>query len=74
MYDADSSGAVAPHTDFVSRRTVRGLFSRYTKVRVETKNFDEIRFRRRLIVPRSRVLGSPLERWLGLDLYVVAQR
>ena len=74
MYDADSTGAVAPHTDFVSRRTVRTLFSRFTKVRIETRNFDDIRWRRRVIVPRSRVLGSPLERWLGLDLYIVAQR
>jgi SAM-dependent methyltransferase len=74
MYDANSEGTVAPHTDFVSRRRVRSLFRRYAKVRIETRNFDDIRLRRRLVIPRSRVLGSPLERWLGLDLYVVARR
>ena len=74
MYDANSEGTVAPHTDFVSRRTVRRLFSRFAAVRIETRNFDDIRLRRRLIISRSRALGSPLERWLGLDLYVVARR
>jgi SAM-dependent methyltransferase len=74
MYDANSEGTVAPHTDFVSRRRVRSLFRRYAKVRIETRNFDDIRLRRRLVIPRSRVLGSPIERWLGLDLYVVARR
>jgi SAM-dependent methyltransferase len=74
MYDANSAGTVAPHTDFVSRRTVRRLFSRFAAVRIETRNFDDIRLRRRLVVSRSRALGSPLERWLGLDLYIVARR
>jgi len=74
MYDANSSGAAAPHTEFVSRRAVRSLFSQYAEVRIETRNFDDIRIRRRLVIPRSRALGSPLERWLGLDLYVVARR
>lgn len=74
LYDANSSGAAAPHTDFVSRRTARHLFDDYGRVRIETRNFDDIRLRRRLVVPRSRVLGSPLERWLGLDLYIVARR
>jgi SAM-dependent methyltransferase len=74
MYDANSEGTVAPHTDFVSRRTVRRLFSRFADVRIETRNFDDIRLRRRLVVSRSRALGSPLERWLGLDLYIIARR
>jgi SAM-dependent methyltransferase len=74
LYDANSSGAAAPHTEFVSRRMVRQLFNRYTDVRIETRNFDDIRLRRRRVMPRARVLGSPLERWLGLDLYVVARR
>jgi len=74
MYDANSKGTVAPHTDFVSRRTVRSLFSRFASVRIETRNFDDIRVRRRLVISRSRALGSPLERWMGLDLYIVARR
>lgn len=74
MYDSNSSGAAAPHTDFVSRRMVRDLFGKYRQVRIETQNFDNVRVRRRLLIPRGRLLGSPLAHWLGLDLYVVALR
>lgn len=74
MYDADSSGAAAPHTDFVSRRDVRHLFRNFAEVRIDTRNFDDLAVRGRVLIPRMRLLGSPLERWLGLDLYVVARR
>jgi SAM-dependent methyltransferase len=74
MYDADTSGAAAPHTDFVSRRTLRELFARYAETRIETRNFDNIHLSSRIVIPRRWVLGSPLERWWGLDLYVVARR
>ena len=74
MYDTDSSGAAAPHTDFVSRRMVRHLFGRFAEVRIETRNFDDIRVRRRILVPRARLLGSILAGRYGLDLYVVARR
>jgi SAM-dependent methyltransferase len=74
LYDSDSSGAAAPHTDFVSRRMVHNLFGRYAEVRIETRNFDDIRLRRRILVPRARVLGSILEQRYGLDLYIVARR
>ena len=74
MYDADSSGAAAPHTDFVSRRDVRQLFRNYAEVRIDTKNFDDLAVRGRILIPRKRILGSPLERWFGLDLYIVARR
>lgn len=74
LYDTNSSGAAAPHTDFVSRRMVRALFGRYAEVRIRARNFDDIRVRRRIVVPRARVLGSILEQRYGLDLYVVARR
>lgn len=74
LYDADSSGATAPHTDFVSRTTVRHLFRQFAELLIDTRNFDDVRIRGRTLIPRKRVLGSPLERWLGLDLYIVAQR
>ena len=70
LYDANG----VPHTDFVSRRMVRGLFSNYAGVRIETQNLDDVRIRRRRVIPRRRVLGTPLAHWLGLDLYIVASR
>jgi SAM-dependent methyltransferase len=74
LYDSDLSGAVAPHTEFVTRQEVRRLFGRYSAVEIETRNLEEIRVRGRTLVPRMRLLGSRLERRFGLDLYVVAQR
>lgn len=74
LYDSDLSGAVAPHTEFVSRQMVQRLFGRYSAVEIETRNLEEIRVRGRTLVPRLRLLGSRLERRFGLDLYVVAQR
>lgn len=75
-YDVNSSGEPAPHTDFVSRSDVRRLFARFQSITIETRNFDDLRLRLRgrILVPRRWFLGSPIERWLGLDLYVVARR
>jgi SAM-dependent methyltransferase len=74
MYDTNSSGTAAPHTDYVSRRDAADLFGRFTEVEVRARNFDDLRVIGRRGIPRHRILGSPLERWLGLDLYVVATR
>jgi SAM-dependent methyltransferase len=74
MYDSDTSGTPAPHTDFVSRAMVRRYFRRYAAVRIETRNFDDLRLLGRTVIPRRRLLGSLLERRFGLDLYVIARR
>lgn len=73
-YDRHSSGAAAPHTDFVSRRDVRHLFRHYSDVRIDTRNFDDQAINGRILIPRKLILGSPLERFFGLDLYIVARR
>lgn len=74
LYDRDSSGEAAPHTDFVSRRAARRLFDGFSTVRVDIQNFDTYAFcRGRLVVPREKLLGS-LGRLLGLDLYIVAKK
>lgn len=74
MYDSDSAGTVAPHVDYVSRREIADLFGDFAEVEVKAKNFDDLRVLGRRGIPRRRILGSPLERRLGLDLYVVATR
>ena len=73
LYDADSNGRSAPFTEYVSRRQARDLFQRFAKTEITTRNFDDLAIRGRRIAPRTRLLGSTLERLLGLDLYVVAQ-
>ncbi|MEK6192266.1 MAG: class I SAM-dependent methyltransferase [Chloroflexota bacterium] len=74
MYDSNSSGTVAPHTEYASRHEVADLFGQYSAVEVRARNFDDLRFLGRRVIPRHRILGSPLEAWLGLDLYIVARR
>jgi len=74
LYDSNSSGTVAPHTDYVSRRDVADLFGHFTTAEVRARNFDDLRIMRRRVIRRHRILGSWLEARLGLDLYIVATR
>lgn len=72
MYDVNSRGEAAPHTDYVSRREVRRLFSSFSRTRVDSQNMDPlILLRGRVVIPRHRLLGT-LGRVVGLDLYVEA--
>jgi hypothetical protein len=77
MYDANSAGDAAPHTDFVSRGEVRRLFFGFSRISVESQNFDPLRVPflrgRGVTIPRERLLGN-VARVLGLDLYVHAYR
>ena len=69
LYDADESGAAAPHTDFVSWRDAKRLFRRFRRVRIDVQNFDGYRYglRRDLFL-------SNVARIVGLDLYITADK
>ena len=76
LYDTNTAGEAAPHTDFVSRRDARELFGAFSNVRVESQNFDALTptvVGRTLTIPRKRLLGN-LGRVLGLDLYIHARK
>ena len=74
VYDANSVGEAAPHTDFVSRSDVRKLFSRFSKIRIDNQNFDAyVLLRGRIVIPREWLLSN-FGRVLGTDLYVVAKK
>ena len=74
LYDTNSSGAAAPHTDFVSRSDVRRLFGRFSQIRIDSQNFDTyVLLRSRIVIPREKLLNN-LGRALGTDLYVVAKK
>jgi SAM-dependent methyltransferase len=74
VYDVNLRGEPAPHTDFVSRGDVRRIFRAFSKIRVESQNFEGYAlFKGRVVVPRERVLSN-LGRLLGLDLYIVATK
>jgi SAM-dependent methyltransferase len=73
-YDQNLEDEPAPHTDFTSRREARRLFGGFSHVDIDGRNFDDLRFRRWLLMARDRVLRTPLPRVLGLDLYIVARK
>ena len=67
-YDTNAAGDAAPHTDYVTRAQARTLFGAFSRVRVDARNFDSLPY-----IPRRLLLGN-IDRLLGLDLYVVADR
>lgn len=69
MYDVNSAGNAAPHTDFVSVRQARRLFSSFRSVRVQRRNVSSIPH-----VPAARrfALATRIDQLVGLDLYVRA--
>jgi SAM-dependent methyltransferase len=76
MYDSNSAGEAAPHTDFVSRRDVRRLFGAFSTVEIDSQNFDALTpavAGWTLTIPRERLLGN-VGRLLGLDLYIHAHK
>jgi SAM-dependent methyltransferase len=70
-YDANTAGEAAPHTDFISRRSLRHLCRRFSRFSAQTENidtgapFDKSGSRREL-------LKTLWPRLCGLDLYATA--
>lgn len=76
MYDVNTEGEAAPHTDYVSRSDVRRLFRAFSSVSIDVQNFDPLTLpfsRGRVSVPRERLLGNAAH-VLGLDLYIHARK
>jgi len=71
-YDTNAAGDAAPHTDFVTRRWLRGVLRDlgYSSIRVHARNWDDAYVRGRFL-PRTAMLGT-VDRVAGLDLYVTA--
>lgn len=71
-YDRDSSGAAAPHTDFISRVSLRSLCAAFPGFECRLENIDQERpFADR---SRAQLLGTSLPAEIGLDLYATAVR
>jgi ubiquinone/menaquinone biosynthesis C-methylase UbiE len=71
LYDTSEDGSAAPHTDFVSAREVRRLFKRFSRVKIDIRNFDNYSIGGKFLLKREWVLNN-LARFLGLDLYIMA--
>jgi len=72
-YDKNQKGEAAPHTDYVSRAQARELFRGYSKVRIESQNFNDVVYKGKVLVPREPLLNN-LGRVMGADLYITATK
>jgi len=71
-YDAGAEGNGAPHTDWVSTRSLRYLCREFSAFTATVENIaQEIPF----VWPRrDKLLKTPLPRLVGLDIYVTATK
>jgi len=69
-YDKNIAGEGAPHTDWISKASLRDFCSEFTKIDMRVENFDEMFAGR--FWSRKRVLMSKIPQIWGLDLYVSA--
>lgn len=71
-YDANSEGCCAPHTDWISIRSLENYCNRFSKFDARLENIaQESPF---FMIPRSKLLKTPLPRFMGLDLYATATK
>ena len=74
LYDADSAGEAAPHTEFVSPSEARKLFHAFSHIEIDIQNFDEYDLPYGFAVIRRTWLLNNVARFLGLDLYITAHK
>lgn len=74
LYDTNSKGEAAPHTDYVSPLEVRSLFRNFQSLRIEQQNFDEYTLTRHRLGLRREWALKTLAAFAGLDLYIVATK
>jgi SAM-dependent methyltransferase len=71
LYDANADGREAPFTEFVSKKRVKNVFRKFSKLSIQCENFDSISIGGKTILPRKWFLNNAA-RVVGLDVYVVA--
>lgn len=71
-YDTGSDGVAAPHTDWISVRSLRDYCKEFSQFSAKIENIDqEVPFHKK---SRSEILQTKWPRWIGLDLYATAVR
>jgi SAM-dependent methyltransferase len=72
-YDVNSEGADAPHTDWISIRSLRSLCRKFSAFQASLENIDNGRpFDKS--PARRELLKTVWPRWFGLDLYATATK
>lgn len=71
-YDANKEGAGAPHTDFISVRSLKSLLKPFEETECTIENIgQDFPFR---WIKRNNIINTPIAKTLGLDLYVIATK
>lgn len=71
-YDSSSNGACAPHTDWISRRSLKKYCSNYNLFSVTLENIDQERpF---TLWTREQLINSKLPKFCGLDMYATVTK
>jgi SAM-dependent methyltransferase len=68
-YDKNTSGDGAPHTDWISKKSLSVLCNDFSKISFHLENMDTIPLFRRW--SRKQLLETFIPRYIGLDLYAV---
>ncbi len=68
-YDANAAGDAAPHTDWISKRSLKHICSRFSSLKTRLENFDMMSGQ---IITRERLMAAGVPRFVGLDLYATA--
>jgi 2-polyprenyl-3-methyl-5-hydroxy-6-metoxy-1,4-benzoquinol methylase len=71
-YDASCEGNAAPHTDWISVRSLTALCRKFSNITIKLENID--REFALFLISRKVLLGTPIPKHVGLDLYAVAQK
>ena len=71
LYDLDAGGNAPPHTEYVSRSDVKRLFCQFTKIEIDTQNWESYVRNNKEIIKREIFLNN-IARIFGLDLYITA--
>jgi SAM-dependent methyltransferase len=73
LYDRDSSGQAAPHTDYVTRSEVYRYFNKFSRVGIDSRNFDTYVLLKKVAITRESLLNNigripGLDSLLGIDI------
>jgi len=71
-YDSSSNGACAPHTDWISKRSLKKYCSKYNLFSVTLENIDkDSPF---MLWSREQLINTKLPKYCGLDIYATATK
>ena len=69
-YDTNLDGQAAPHTDWISKKSMRTILGSCspTSVEMHLENMDEG------LIPRKFLINTPISKLVGLDLYITVKK